>query len=220
MNAAPGDAAPKITLQFVSGGGLSAELIEWFSHFPHSYSHVDTVLATGDLLGARSEHIGDVPAGVQIRPPGYATFTRRLVVELPATLEQAPRYTAFLLAQLGKPYDKIGIAAFAAERNWREAAAWFCDELVGAALEAAGWFPHAPLWPPNKWTPDDLVFLLSGLVDIGAAAHNADVAAAVAGRGAVTCAKCGQFISAARLIAVPDARLCGACNAELASEGA
>jgi len=41
----------------------------------------------------------------------------------------------FLKAQLGKPYDKLAIVAFAVNRDWRSPDAWFCDKLVAAGLE-------------------------------------------------------------------------------------
>jgi hypothetical protein len=46
-------------------------------------------------------------------------------------------YWDFLKAQIGKSYDKLAIAAFAFNRDWRSPNAWFCDELVAAGLEHA-----------------------------------------------------------------------------------
>jgi hypothetical protein len=92
---------------------------------------VDSVTDDGRLLGARSD------GGAQIRPPNYEKFSRveRVVISVPYYKERA--YWDFLKAQLGKPYDKLAIAAFAFNRNWRSPDAWFCGELVAAGLEHA-----------------------------------------------------------------------------------
>ena len=42
-----------------------------------------------------------------------------------------------MTTQVGKPYDKLAIVAFAVNRDWRSPDAWFCDELVAAGLEHA-----------------------------------------------------------------------------------
>jgi hypothetical protein len=118
-----------ITLQFVTSRDPESWAIRAFQR--GWCSHVDSVLDDGCLLGARSDR------GVQIRPPNYEKFSRveRVVISVPYYKEKA--YYDFLKAQLGKPYDKLAIAAFAFNRDWREANAWFCDELVAAGLERA-----------------------------------------------------------------------------------
>jgi hypothetical protein len=74
---------------------------------------------------------------VQIRPPNYGKFSRveRVVIAVPYYKERA--YWGFVKAQVGKPYDKLAIVAFAVNRDWRSPDVWFCDELVGAGLEHA-----------------------------------------------------------------------------------
>jgi hypothetical protein len=57
------------------------------------------------------------------------------VIEVPYYKERA--CWDFPKAQLGKPYDKLAIVAFAVNRDWRSPDAWFCDELVAAGLEHA-----------------------------------------------------------------------------------
>jgi hypothetical protein len=118
-----------ITLQFVTSRDPESWAIRTFQR--GWCSHVDSVMDDGCLLGARSDR------GVQISPPNYEKFARveRAVISVPYYKEKA--YYDFLKAQLGKPYDKLAIAAFAFNRNWRETDAWFCDELVAAGLEHA-----------------------------------------------------------------------------------
>jgi hypothetical protein len=64
--------------------------------------------------------------------PNYEKFSRveRVVISVPYYKKRA--YWDFLKAQIGKPYDKLAIVAFAVNRGWREIDAWFCDELVTA----------------------------------------------------------------------------------------
>jgi hypothetical protein len=142
-----------ITLQFVSDKSLADALINWYGH--GAVSHVDVVLPDGRLLGSR------LSGGVQIRPPNYETFTLVKRVNLPAIDDVRDNFLSFLRAQIGKPYDMLAIAAFAADRNWRDPRHWYCSELVAAGLERAKWFPYPLSAPANKVTPQDLLLALS-----------------------------------------------------------
>jgi hypothetical protein len=150
-----------IVLQFASNTSLGSRLIEWYDH--GKYSHVDTVLPDGSLLGARDDVIGAVPAGVQVRPADYVHGDMLLRVTLPAPDAIVNAYYAFVSAQIGKPYDETAIKAFAAGRNWIEDDSWFCSELCAAGLEKAG-YVHMLSAPVNKIAPDDLLLVCSALV--------------------------------------------------------
>src|SRR5579871_6548493 len=121
----------KIVLRFVGGQDLGSEVIEWFGH--GLVSHVDAVMppftAGADLLGARYD------GGVKIRPFDYANFTRVVRLELDATEDEAAGFYSEIRGEVGKPYDRRGILAFALGRDWRDPSAWFCSELVAAMLE-------------------------------------------------------------------------------------
>lgn len=149
-----------IKLQFVCEKAISSQVIAWFSagHF----SHVDALLDDGYLLGARSDRVGGIPPGVQIRPPGYAKFSVRVVFHVPATPAQGQIYREFLEAQLRKPYDSKAIWGFLFNRNWREPDSWICSELQAAALEAAGVVPELYL-AANKITPVSLALATSAV---------------------------------------------------------
>jgi hypothetical protein len=152
-----------ITLQFVGNDSLGSKLIEWYDH--GQYSHVDTVLPDGSLLGARNDVIGSIPAGVQIRPAGYVLGDRMKRVVLPCSDAKEQNYYDFVRAQIGKPYDQKAIAAFFTGRDWRNEDQWFCSELVAAGLEDATVF--CPLSAPvNKIAPDDLLLVISAMVII------------------------------------------------------
>lgn len=153
-----------ITIQFVGAASIGGELIEWFDH--GRFSHVDAVLPDGRLLGARSDSVGGAQPGVQIRTPDYAAWNAILRVDLPSTPEMEAKFYAFLKAQIGKPYDKTAIVGFVTGRDWRDSNAWFCSELVAAALEACGWFKWPLIVPDEKVAPDDLALLVSVLVRI------------------------------------------------------
>lgn len=150
----------EIVLQFAASRGLSSAAIEWFGH--GWCSHVDAVLPDGTLLGARLD------GGVAIRPAGYYPFTRTQRVVLPAPPEMVDAFHAFLRAQLGKPYDSLGIAAFVAGRDWRDPSRWFCSELACAALETCGYFAYPLATPSNRITPPDLLLACSARVEVAA----------------------------------------------------
>jgi hypothetical protein len=118
-----------ITLQFITCSDPGSWAIRTFQR--GWCSHVDSVMDDGRLLGARLD------GGVLVRPPNYEKWSRveRVVISVPYYEERA--YWDFLKAQVGKPYDKLAIAAFAFNRDWRSPDAWFCDELVAAGLEHA-----------------------------------------------------------------------------------
>lgn len=141
-----------IRLQFVCESALSSQAIAWFSagHF----SHVDAILPgpNGNLLGARSDSVGSVRPGVQVRPPNYAKLSRRVVMTIPADDARTAAFYRFLAGQVGRPYDSEAIWAFIFNRDWRENDSWICSELQCAAGEAAGILPALYL-AANKITP-------------------------------------------------------------------
>ena len=155
---------------FVAASGWSSRAIEWFG--AGGFSHVDCVLPEsycrqqripiGSLLGARSDVTGGALPGVRIRPPTYETWPKRLTLRVPCTDQQAQAWLDFLLAQVGKPYDKIGILAFMIGRNWREENSWWCSELFVRALEVAGICGDLAV-PWYKITPGDAALVASAL---------------------------------------------------------
>jgi len=124
-----------ITLQFSLEDAISSRAIAWFGQ--GHFSHVDCVLPSGELLGARSDFVGGKPSGVQVRPYGYAKFKIAKQMVIPATEAQEHNYYVFLRQQIGKPYDHAAIWGFVFDRNWREADSWICSELQCAAGEYA-----------------------------------------------------------------------------------
>lgn len=149
-----------IRLQFVGEDCFTSNTIAWFSQ--GHLSHVDALLDDGTLLGARSDVVGGKPPGVQIRPAHYVKFAQCVRFTLSATAEQEAAWLMFLHSQIGKPYDKTAIWAFAFNRNWREKDSWICSELQAAALEKASVCPDLYL-AANKITPVALALTVSAL---------------------------------------------------------
>lgn len=151
-----------IIFQFSGSKDLGGKIIEWFDH--GRFAHVDTVMPDGSLLGARSEVVDGVPAGVQIRPASYLPAdTETFRVEIPALDVISEAYYEFVLAQVGKEYDWEAIAGFVSGRNWQDPSKWFCSELNAAGLVECGYLNPLSA-PANKVAPDDLLLVLSAFI--------------------------------------------------------
>ena len=149
-----------ITIRFVAARDPISAIVR-MGTYGFAYSHVEFVLADGSAIGSHAR------TGVAITPKGYAgrwqTSTRS--VALPCTETQEAALVAFLRAQLGRPYDFLAILAIATSfflgpRNWRSPDAWFCSELVTAALEAAG-IMSCIIEDTSRITPRDCMIFLS-----------------------------------------------------------
>lgn len=151
-----------IRFQFSARDSLSSTMIR---HITRSeWSHVDTLTEDGRLLGARSAAVGKIPAGVQIRPFDYLDFSETKIVTISTTEEVAAAYWDFMLAQMGKPYDKSAYIAFVLNRDWRKDDKWDCSEYVARGLEISKFFK--PLVPSyDRVAPCDLMLLLSAFTD-------------------------------------------------------
>lgn len=128
------------------------------------FSHVDILLDSGELLGARSDSVGGKPPGVQVRPAGYLAdkWDHQVIIAVPCTVLQKAVADSFAQGQLGKPYDPEAILAFVFGRNWREENAWFCSELGARYGEVSGVF--APLSSAdNKIAPNALALVCSAM---------------------------------------------------------
>lgn len=67
-----------------------------------------------------------------------AETSAREEVDIPLTDDQQFAALSWLAAQVGKPYDWTAIAGLLFRQSWAEPDAWFCSELLEAALRAAG----------------------------------------------------------------------------------
>jgi hypothetical protein len=176
-----GGAVPKARVLLCADNAATSRLIERFD----GWSHYANVLATdGLVLDAREDRTrappgwdcgegvivganGKVPPGVRLRPRSYLDKVPRWI-ELELASRSAEQYQAWERAgraQLGKPYDKLGILGFALgwddRRNWRDQSAWFCDELGIFMCEQAKICRPIPS-PIYKFTPGAALMLLLG----------------------------------------------------------
>jgi hypothetical protein len=149
-----------ISLQFVEGSGLGAGLIKWFGH--GKYSHVDCVLRCGSLLGARSDVVQGIPAGVQIRPAGYTGKEPVEIVDIPCTDQQQYEFYAFARSQIGLQYNKLGILAFAFAKDWTNEEQRFCSQLAVMCFQEAEML-RGLTEPASKIDPDDLRLMVSAV---------------------------------------------------------
>lgn len=150
-----------IRIRFVDGRDVVAAGIS-AAEYGFWAIHTEALMPDGTLLGAHWN------GGVLARPRTYdtGTYTKDLIVEIGADQAMADKFHAFMREQLGKPYDIAAIAAFVAGRDWRDDNAWFCSELVAAALVECGWFAHRLATEFNKITPRDLLLIVSGRVNV------------------------------------------------------
>ena len=153
------------------GNGIYSQTIGWFGG--GYFSHTTTLLPDKkSVLDSRNDHVGGMPAGVQIRPISYLykeygdnVFWYRI----PCTeLQESKVYTA-LDSQIGKPYDRIGILNYLTgkvrDRNWTDESAWFCSELAVWSWLKAGILGGilAPSAAPCRVTPGGSLRVLWGL---------------------------------------------------------
>lgn len=149
-----------IRFQFVLGADWSSRLIAWYGQGYGGYSHVDALLPDGSLLGARSDEIGGQPAGVRLRPPNYAKWKARTILELPATVLQAQQWEAYLRTQVGCPYDRADILGFVLGKPIMSEGHWICSALQLNSLEVIGRIPHLGV-TPQQCPPNMLAVILS-----------------------------------------------------------
>jgi hypothetical protein len=147
-----------IRLSFRLGSDLSSRLIAWYGQGYGGWSHVAAVLPDGTLLDARSDVLGGVPAGVQIRTEDLEPVRRSALVELEKGDSAA--WEAFLRSQIGKPYDEQAILGFILGRKDHTKGRWICSALQTGALKAAGLLHSIPI-PEAQVTPDALYLLVT-----------------------------------------------------------
>lgn len=112
----------------------------------------------GTLLGAAAPH------GV-----GLDTLENRLKIaekvvrmDFPGDFKQA---WDFATSQIGKKYDWSGVVGLGLHREWESDDAWFCSELVAAALKQGGYSPYRTdtlrrVVPQHLWMLDMPITIL------------------------------------------------------------
>ena len=164
---------PEIRLQFSAQHTLSSWLIRFASLGDPKLdvSHVDYVDPRngGWLLGARHDWVrrhglGDIPPGVRLRPPGYRTFSRIEVMTVPCTNKQSVDFGAYLVREMGLPYNDAAIIGFGLHRSWGTGgSAEECAQLMIQAGQATQILPTGLYEPSYKITPVECALVYSAV---------------------------------------------------------
>jgi hypothetical protein len=146
----------------VEHSGIFTKLCQ-YAQYEFWPTHIEAVLPDG-------RHIGSwYTSGVEIRPADYdhGMFVREQYFTVPATDEEDRRFYAFLLSQVGKPYDWRSILSFFLplyrNRDWRDPASWFCSEFIGEGYIACQKLPDDLAVSANHFTVRDAVILTTML---------------------------------------------------------
>lgn len=115
-----------------------------------SWSHVATLVPGPD---GRTDRVIDATFlhGVTQRPLADVIASSSAYSFREWAVPDAEAGYTFLRAQLGKPYDTLGVAGIGLHREWQRDDAWFCSELHERFLEACGLRRFA--YQPNRVTP-------------------------------------------------------------------
>lgn len=155
-----------ITLRFVTDSDLVSQAIRG-GEMGFWASHVECKMPDGTLLGAHYS------GGVQARAAGYDTgqWSHELYVDIPCAQTEAANFWAFLIAQIGKPYDMAAIGEMALgvltgeAPDWPNSPSWICSALQTAALLTAGIIHAAPA-TVRLATPRDVLMMCAALATI------------------------------------------------------
>jgi len=148
------------------GLSLTSQIIKWFQ-FGFPYTHIAYVVNYGSDDFIEHDPVvieawwPEVRIGrfSEVHTPG-TPFT---VFRVPVTLKEKVKIEDFLMRQIGRKYDVIGLLAFltrlkrVAKNNY-----WFCSELTFAAFKNAG-VELLKFTEPQEVTP--ALFLKSPLLE-------------------------------------------------------
>lgn len=148
----------------------------WICRLTHCpFSHVDLLVKCNGregLLGASNNPNAPVlvgnPCGVAVRPVDYQRFAIRHDAVITTTPAIKAAFEGFCLAQIGKPFDQLGLISFLSsnfERDWRSSNRWYCAEMLGRATEESNLMGYR--YPANKYwlTSADLLLYLTPKID-------------------------------------------------------
>lgn len=138
-----------------------------------AWSHVEAVTPI-DAEHPAHNYLGALmQGGIEERPASYdRTWTRQLLVDVPATDAQSAAFYAFLRSKCGLEYDQVAIAELAEGMltgeapNWPSSDSYICSALQTAALLAAGIIKAAPT-TVRLATPRDVLCFCATVAEIG-----------------------------------------------------
>ncbi len=97
---------------------------------------MDIVLPNGNLIGACAPH------GVAVTPKWIRLEQASKAVEMTIPECSMIPALAWANAQIGKPYDWLGVLGIGLHRDWQEDDRWQCSEFAGMVLKAGGVEPY------------------------------------------------------------------------------
>lgn len=125
-------------------GSLLLRVFQWseWSHCALIDERRGTIIEAAAFGGTQERHLMAL----------LSEASASAVIDVPC--RSASAVLAAARAQLGKPYDWLGVLGIGLRRRWQDADRWFCSELIAHAFEAAG----EPLFRGQPWriTPRDL----------------------------------------------------------------
>lgn len=115
------------------------------------YSHAAWLFGDESVIEAWTNGVRHVSSLSRAHTPGTVVDVFRVPEIDDATIEASNRRqvaSAFLLEQLGKPYDFQGIFGFLLRKEEQSPEKWFCSELCFAACKQAGveLLSRVPAW--------------------------------------------------------------------------
>lgn len=112
------------------GIGMISALIRWQTRSP--YSHAAVMFDDGEIIESWPGK------GVQLLPALKRGTDGIEFFDVPVSTGQKQAITTWLLAQLGRKYDYVGVLRFVSRRKATDGPRWFCSELVFEAFRQAG----------------------------------------------------------------------------------
>jgi hypothetical protein len=164
----------------------------WLARYAHcEFSHGDYIIHAGPMSGAllgasdnpdapvvihKGARMGN-PRGVAVREPTYQRFAVRRKATIPTTPDHVKKYEAFLMDQLGKPFDTdaLKFSTFLSSnfnsRNWRDDSKWYCHEMLVHGYEVARVLAWKLVNAKNRITGGDHLLIINPLIDVDAFRH-------------------------------------------------
>lgn len=151
-------------LQFVAAAGLLSGAIERWGVSTPGFSHVDIVMSTGWLLGARDETITvngvKYAPGVQLRPPGYATWIRRQIVEFNVAARDLRVANGWARDMIGHKYDEDAILGIIFGQRWHKNGDFICSAFGAGYLRRLS--ASVKLFEPAQQTSPNTLYAMAG----------------------------------------------------------
>ncbi len=130
-----------------------SNLIRWETN--GTVSHVESVLPSGDIIGAYLDGVKQTPGDADL---GY---TGQIFVDVLAPQESIDKWVAYLKSRCGRKYDFLAALGFMLHMNIRTPGAFICSMDATLALRASGTFKRPLSEPAHRVSPRDLLFALS-----------------------------------------------------------